>query len=172
MALIEHMEHDNWEETLRRFFEYTLEVLKNDRFRSVGSSVDDLRSWLAGGGTGLVKEHLTKQMSQLRYPLAKIEAVNTFLDQLFHEHRYQLLDLMAHDIIPASTQEWPELDNVNGLNFEDLLNRILAGERPFEDWMHAHGRSVEEVAEVYRVIDQWLNQHGIIPPPASDPRLN
>ena len=30
MALIEHMEHDNWEETLRRFFEYTLEVLKNE----------------------------------------------------------------------------------------------------------------------------------------------
>ena len=50
MALIEHMGHDTWEETLRRFFEYTLDVLKHDRFRSVGSSVDDLRSWLTGGG--------------------------------------------------------------------------------------------------------------------------
>ena len=44
MALIEHLEQDNWQDFLRGSFEYTLEVLKNDRFRSVGSSVDDLRS--------------------------------------------------------------------------------------------------------------------------------
>ena len=172
MALIEHMGHDTWEETLRGFFEYTLDVLKHDRFRSVGSSVDDLRSWLTAGGIGLVKEHLTEQMSRLRYPPTKIAAVNTFLDQLFHEHRYQLLDLMAHGIIPSSTQEWPAVDRVTELNFEDLLNRILAGEHPFEDWMHAHGHSDTEIAEVYHAIDQWLIQQGIIPPPLADPRLN
>ena len=111
-------------------------------------------------------------MSRLRYPPAKIAAVNAFLDQLFHEHRYQLLDLMAHGIIPSSTQAWPAVDRFTELNFADLLNRILAGERPFEDWMHAHGHSDTEIAEVYRVIDQWLIQQGIIPPPLADPRLN
>ena len=50
MALIEHLENTGWEEFLRDCFRYALEVLKNDRFRSVGSSVDDLRSWLLRAG--------------------------------------------------------------------------------------------------------------------------
>lgn len=44
----------------------------------------------------------------------------------------------------------PELD------FTDLLRRTLAGERPFEEWIHAHGHSDAEIAEVYGVIDGWL----------------
>lgn len=55
MALIENLERDNWQEFFRGAFEYTLYILENDRFRSVGSSVDDLRSWLAGGGVSRVK---------------------------------------------------------------------------------------------------------------------
>ena len=51
MALIEHLECDGWEAFLRDMFRYTLDVLENDRFGSVGSSVDDLRSWLARGGS-------------------------------------------------------------------------------------------------------------------------
>jgi hypothetical protein len=172
MALIEHMERNNWDELLRNFFEYTLEVLKHDPFRSVGSSVDDLRSWLGAGGVGRVKAHLTDQMTGLRYPPAKIAAVNAFVDQLAHEHRYQLLDLMAHGIIPAPQTDWPLADSVTDLDFTDLLSRILAGERPFEEWMHAHGHSDAEIAEVYRVIDAWLIRQGIIPPPGTNPRLN
>jgi hypothetical protein len=61
---------------------------------------------------------------------------------------------------------------MSGIQFQDLLNQILAGERPFEDWMHAHGRSDEEIAEVYRLIDQWLMQCGMIPPPPSYPSLS
>ena len=29
--------------------------------------------------------------------------------------------------------------------------------------MHAHGRSDEEIAEIYKLIDEWLMQKGIIP---------
>jgi hypothetical protein len=56
LALVENLEQNNWEEFFRRSFEYTLDVMENDRFRSVGSSVDDLRSWLARGGIGRIKE--------------------------------------------------------------------------------------------------------------------
>lgn len=62
MALIEHLERDDWEEFFRNSFGYALHVLKHDRFRSAGSSVDDLRSWLARGGIAKVREHLSRQM--------------------------------------------------------------------------------------------------------------
>lgn len=172
MALIEHLERDNWQDFLRRSFEYTLDVLKNDRFRIVSSSVDDLRSWLGYGGVSRVKEHLNNQMDMLRFSATRKAAVNEFLDQLVRENRRQLLDLMAEGILPPTKQEWLSACGLSEPQFEDLLSRILAGERPFEDWMHAHGHSDEEIAEVYRLIDQWLIEHGIIPPPISDPGLN
>ena len=53
-------------------------------------------------------------------------------------------------------------DIVIELNFEDLLNRILAGERPFEGWMYTYGHSDEEIAEICRVIDQRLIQQGVV----------
>jgi len=64
MSLIEHLETDGWKEILRRNFEYAVEVLKNDRFRTVSSSVDDLRSWLTAGGVSRVREHLNNQMDR------------------------------------------------------------------------------------------------------------
>lgn len=39
MALIEQLENDNWQELLRLFFGATLDVLKNDPYQLVGSSV-------------------------------------------------------------------------------------------------------------------------------------
>ena len=172
MALIERLELDNWKEILRMNFEYALEVLKNDRFRPVSSSVDDLRSWLAYGGVSRVKEHLNNQMDMRRFSSAKKAEVNEFLDQLVRENRGQLLDLMAQRILPPVKQEWLSACGFTELQFEDLLSRILAGERPFEDWMHAHGHSDKEIAEIYQLIDQWLAQQGIIPAPPSDPNLN
>jgi hypothetical protein len=68
MALIEHLERDDWENFLRQSFAYTLEVLKNDRFRPVGSAVDDLRSWLVAGGIRGVQERLNYQMEMRRFP--------------------------------------------------------------------------------------------------------
>ncbi len=172
MALIEHLEQDNWQDFLRRSFEYTLDVLKNDRFRSVGSSVDDLRSWLARGGIKRVKEHLNNQMDMRCFSPTRKAAVNAFLEQLVRENRRQLLDLMTEGLLPPTKEEWLSACGLSELQFEDLLNRILAGERPFEDWMHAHSHSDKEIAEVYRLIDQWLMQKGIIPSLPSDPSLH
>ena len=56
--------------------------------------------------------------------------------------------------------------------FQDLLSRMVAGERPFEDWMHAHGRSDEEIQEVYKAVDEWLMQKGIISQRPSAPGLD
>ena len=58
MALIEHLERDDWQEFLRDTFAYTLDVLKHDRFRHIGSAADDLRGWLTAGGIPKVKERL------------------------------------------------------------------------------------------------------------------
>jgi hypothetical protein len=165
VSLIEHLESDHLQEILRRNFEYALDVLKNDRFRTVSSSVDDLRSWLAAGGVSRVREHLNHQMEMRRFPSAKKSAVNDFLDELVRENRHQLLDLMAKDVLVATKQEWLSACGFTELGLEDLWRRILAGERPFEDWMHAHGRSDEEIEEIYRLIDEWLMQRGIIHPP-------
>lgn len=172
MALIENLEWDNWEEFLRSSFEYALDVLKKDRFRSVGSSVDDLRSWLACGGISRVKEHLNNQMNMRRFSSKRKAAVNDVLEQLVRENRSKLLDLMAEGIVASTKQEWLTASGMSEHQFQDLLSRILAGERPFEDWMHAHGRSDQEIAETYRLIDQWLMQSGMIPPPPSAPSLN
>ena len=135
MALIENLEHEGWEKFLRDSFRYALEVLKNDRFRSVGSSVDDLKSWLTAGGVARVRARLNKQMEMRRFPLSQKSAVNDCIEQLVRENRGALLDLMADGIVPAARQEWLE---VCGLSEQDpdILSRIIAGERPFEEWMH------------------------------------
>src|SRR3954447_2414372 len=106
MSLIEHLESNDWQEVLRRNFEYALEVLKNDRFRTVSSSVDDLRSWLAAGGVSRVKEHLNDQMEMRRVPSTKRAAVNDFLEELVRDNRARLLDLMAQEILAPTKQEW------------------------------------------------------------------
>lgn len=172
MALIENLERNNWEDFFRECFEYALYVLKNDRFRSVGSSVDDLRSWLGLGGISRVREALNNQMEMRRFSPAKKAAINEFLEQLVRDNRRQLLELMAEGILPPTKQDLLSACGLSGVQFEDLLTRILAGERPFEDWMHAHGHSDEEIAEVYGKIDDWLIQKGIIPPSSPDSSSN
>jgi hypothetical protein len=172
MALIENLEREGWEEFFRDSFRYALEVLKNDRFRPVGSSVDDLKSWLTAGGIARVREHLNKQMEMRRFPPSRKSAVDDCIEQLVRENRGALLDLMADGIVPATRQEWLKASGLSGPDFQDLLSRIIAGERPFEESMHAHGRSDEEIAEIYRMIDQWLMQRGITPRPPSSPGLN
>ena len=163
MALIENLEHEGWEKFLRDSFRYALEVLKNDRFRSVGSSVDDLKSWLTAGGVIRVREHLNKQMEMRRFPLARKSAVNDCIEQLVQENRGALLDLMADGIVPDTRRDQFEIYDLSKQDFQDILSRIIAGKRPFEEWMHAHGHSDEEIEEIYRIIDQWLMQKGIIP---------
>ena len=170
MALIEHLEREGWEEFLRDMFRYTLDVLENDRFRAVGSSVDDLRSWLARGGVARVRERLDAQMDARRFPPSRRAAVNDCIEQLVRETRDTLFDLTAKGIIPATGQEWLDAREVSETDVRDILDRILAGERPFEDWMYEHGHSDEEIAEIYTVIDNWLVRNGIISKPGPLPR--
>ena len=172
MALIEHLEHDGWEEFFRDMFRYTLDVLKNDRFRPVGSSVDDLRSWLAAGGVARVRERLDEQMEIRRFPPARKSAVGDCFEQLVRENRETLLHLTAEGIVPAPRPVRLDACGVSEQDLQDLFGRMLAGERPFEDWMHAHGRSNEEIAELYATIDRWLMRKGIIsePPPLPNPK--
>ncbi len=160
MALIEHLEEDRWREVLRGSFDYALEVLRADRFRRVGSAVDDLRSWLAGGGMARVKEHLNQQMSARRFPAERQAAIHECLEQLARENRSKLLDLMAHAVIPPKPREILSTCGLTAEQFDEILRRITAGERPFEDWMHAHGHSDGQIAEIYNSIDAWLFQHG------------
>ena len=163
MALIENLEHEGWEKFFRDSFQYALEVLKNDRFRSVGSSVDDLRSWLTAGGVARVREHLNKQMEMRRFPLSRKSAVNDCIEHLVQENRGALLDLMRDGIVPATRQDQFEIHGLSEQDFQDILSRIIAGERPFEESMHVHVHSDEEIEEIYKIIDQWLMQKGIIP---------
>ena len=167
MALIEHLEDDRWDEIFRGVFRYTLEVMKHDRFRSVGSSVDDLRSWLARGAVPRVRERLDMQMEMRRFTPARTAAVRDFLEQLVRENREALVGLTATGVIPAGGQVPMDASAVSETDFRDLLDRMAAGERPFEDWMHVHGRSDKEIAEIYQMIDDWLTQKRIISPPPS-----
>ena len=105
MALIEHLERDNWREFLRDTFKYTLDVLNNDRFRSVGSAADDLRSWLVAGGLPRVKEHLNRQMEMRRFSEACRAEVHQFLEQLARENRGLLLELTVKGVLPSTSQD-------------------------------------------------------------------
>jgi hypothetical protein len=172
MALIENLEHDDWQQFLGNCFCYALEVLSEDRHRPVGSSVDDLKSWLAAGGIARVREHLNEQMEMRRFSADRKTAVNDYLEQLVRENRGALLRLMADGIVAATRQEWLASGGLRELDFQSVLERIVAGERPFEEWMHAHGHSDEEIAQIYRVIDRWLIKNGIIPPQPSPPKMN
>ena len=171
MALIEHLEHEGWEEFFRDMFRYTLDVMKNDRFRSVGSSVDDLRSWLAAGGVARVRKRLDEQMDMRRFPPSRKSAVNDCFEQMVRENRDALLHLTVEGIVPAPRPVRLDARGVSEQDIQDLFTRMLAGERPFEDWMHAHGHSDEEIAEIYGMIDRWLMQKGIISKPPPLPNL-
>ena len=166
MALIEHLERDHWREFLRDTFAYTIDVIKNDRFRHVGSAADDLRGWLTAGGIPRVKERLNRQMAVRRFPTTQQAEINQFLEQLVREHRGQILEFTTGGILPPTLQDGLADYGFTESQFEDLLSQILTGERPFEDWMRAHGHSDQDIAETYQIVDRWLIEHGLIPPPA------
>ncbi|MCP4397969.1 MAG: hypothetical protein GY801_11825 [bacterium] len=172
MSLIEHLDTPNWESTLRGTFEYALEVLRTDRFRHVGSAVDDMRAWLSFGGVERVRKALRQQMESLRYSTEQQEAILSCIDRLEQEKQKELLELILRGILPSPKQRYFENFEFTEEELNDLVNRILNGERPFEEWMYAHGYSRKDVAEVYQVIDQWSIEHGILAPPPYDPNLN
>ncbi len=49
---------------------------------------------------------------------------------------------------------------------------MLAGERPFEDWMYSHGYTIEDINKIYSNIDEYLARGGIIPGPLPDTKIH
>ena len=173
VSLIEHLERPDWQDFLRGTFDYALRVLKDDPFRMVGSAADDLRAWFVVGGVARVKDALEEQMAARRLDEGRRVEVRRLLDALVDEHRPRILELVVAGVIAASGSS---LGHVLGLDAEELghlIARIRAGERPFEDWMYAHGRSDAEIASVYALVDRFLVEQGILPspPPPWKPRV-
>lgn len=168
MALIEHLDDDNWNEFLAETFGYVLWTLRHDRFRHVGSSADDLRSWLAVGGVPRVRHHLECAMNMLDVPQERVVEVMEQLDQLVSDNRSELIGLARDGIIPAAGA--PDAEGLSAADVDDALRRIELGERPFEEWMYAHGYTYDDVVEVYKSIDKWLVEHGIVDSPGPLPR--
>ena len=170
MALIENLEGKNWQEFIEDIFRYVLDVLKEDPHRSLGSSGDDLRAWLTRGGVDRVRHHLKDQMNRCRFPPSRQAEVMAVIEGLIRENRAKLLELMAKGIVPVHDRAPSRAERVSSADVQEFLDRIMKGERPFEEWMYAHGRSDEEIAEIYGVIDRWLMQQGIIEKPGPIPR--
>ena len=170
MALIEHLERDNWEQILRSSFTYALWILKEDRFAHVGSSVDDIRSWLGMGGLSRFRDALREQMQRRRLPEHRVKAIMACVEQLEQEKHPEICQLISQRIIPGKLGDLAgpnriSFDVAADFDIDDLLERLNRGERPFEDWMYAHGYTRQHVAEVYRIIDGHLAPLGIHPPP-------
>jgi hypothetical protein len=156
MSLIEHLGKDSWEEFLRSTFEYSLELLKTDPFRYAGSAVDDLKSWLAVGGVSRVKHHLNHQMDRCQYSADRKLLINDLLDQLVQEHRLEIVDLMASNIIHAEPQEFLFTLGFAELEIEDLLRQFAEG-RSFEDVARSYGYLDEQIEHAKDLVDEWFD---------------
>ena len=163
MALIENLEQDNWQDFLRDCFTHTLYILKNEPHAHVGSSVADLRSWLRSGGVPKVKQRLSEQMELRRFSKEQTEAINQFLAQLIREHRSILMSLIPNNAIPDKLPKAIEKEGITKVNLSALLEQLSNGERPFEEWMYAHGHTKQDIQKIYAVIDRWLVNHNILP---------
>ncbi|MEN0050050.1 MAG: hypothetical protein AAF806_23505 [Bacteroidota bacterium] len=172
MALIEHLSKPNWKTFLGDTFNYVLEVLQEEPRRSVGSSADDLRSWLSIGGVPNVYRRLSDQMRRSCFDAEHIAEVFNFLEELIENNQTQLKELIAKERIANYPLKIPKVLDFNRLDIVDLIYRIQAGERPFEDWMYENGYTRKDIQEVYQVIDQWLIAHGLLAPPWTKDRLN
>jgi hypothetical protein len=152
MALIEHLDSDGWAESLSHFFGSAVKLLKEDRFRFAGSSIDDIKSWLTAGGVSRLKHHLNVQMAELHYPDDKQVAVQQRLDQLVQSHRLELLDLLALDVIPLN---WQNLLDICGWSQTDvavLARRTGDGDHPLVEWLAAQGYSQDAISIFHRLI--------------------
>jgi len=161
MSFIEHMAHDDWANNFRVFFEGTLSSLEDDPHMYLGSAMGDLRAWLTIGGISRLRYTLIDQMRNLHYPPEKQEAILHYLAELVKDNRIRLLKLADKGIIPrlSALGDAPvEVDT------EDMIRRLLAGERPFEEWMYEQGYTTHEIEYIYQQIDRCLWEHGLIEP--------
>lgn len=160
MSLIEYLEHDNWQDVLKRNFELALDALARKDYRIGSSAMDDMRSWLAGG-VSRVKIRLNDQMKMRRFSPERTAAINQALETLTQENREQLLSLMASGTIRLTQDSLLTTIGLSELQFEHLVNRLRMGENPFEEWMREQGRPEIEIMVLYRLIDDWLVKNGL-----------
>ncbi|MBK9754141.1 MAG: hypothetical protein IPO88_11655 [Nannocystis sp.] len=156
MSLIEHLEGPTWREFLSRTFSYTLDVLETDPHQWVGSSVDDLRTWLRTGSVPHARMRLGDQARERRLSTDHQAELIAAFDALVEQHRPQLFRLAGSGVIPAPVARQLHAGFPTELDVLDCLARMAAGERPFEGWMRQNGRSEEDIAVVYAAIDGWL----------------
>lgn len=95
-------------------------------------------------------------MELRRFSLERKVAINDALNSLAREHRQKLLALMSDGVIAFDKNEVLSSLSLSEREFEKMLQLILTGGNPFEDWMRANNRSEEEITAVYQAIDSWL----------------
>lgn len=164
MSFIEHMAHDNWADDFKLFFEGTLASLEDDPFMHLGSAMGDLRSWVTRGGIARLRWMLTDQMQKLHYSEEKQTAVLGCLNQLVTENRVRLLNLSEKGVIPRLSALGDKLPVVNP---EAMLERLIAGERPFEEWMYEQGYTTSEIQGIYEKVDRCLFENDVFMPTGS-----
>ena len=166
MALIEHFDREDWQPLFRQFFESALYLMKHDPTAPRGSAVDDLHAGLSQGGVPRVRYHLTQAMPMRGYSEEKQAEILAYLDTLAHDHRQELLDLIRSERIATKFQLRSLLQNFHVPEgyFRDLMDRLLAGERPFEEKLIALGYNEQDTATLYQEIDRWLSDNNLIPP--------
>ena len=173
MALIEHLERDDWREALRRSFEGAITLLQTDRFRLTSSAIDDVRSWLTSGGVSRVQLQLDRQIEARRLASDRQSEIRDFLGQLVHENQRLILQLMADGIIPSNQADFLVTCGISKSEFDAMWQQIEDGINPFETWMLANGYSQETIDQIYQIIDRWLVKTGLrFPTRPTDPTLN
>ena len=171
MSFIEHLEGEGWQAFLQRTFDYTLQVLETDRFRQVGSAVDDLRAWLVVGGAGRARQAIEDEMADRRFASDHRQRIAREVDRLLADHRFRLMVLVAKGTIAATAASAGPAIGLGDDDLADLVARIEAGERPFEDRMRAIGRSEAEITAIYALVDAFFARIGLrVGPPAVAPR--
>lgn len=162
MSFIENLARDDWRAFMRRTLTFTLEILRTDRFRVLGSSADDLRAWLTQGGVPGVRRALIEQMNGLRLDPPRQAEVLGHLADLASELQPQLLELFGLGLIPTPATTHESDIALSPEFIQALLRRLAAGGRPFEEWMRNMGRSEADIAAVYQSIDEFLIREGLV----------
>lgn len=146
-----------------------LASLSTDRFRTLGSSADDLRAWLTSGGVSGVRRALAEQMAGRRIDAHRQAEVQARWAVLVREHGPTLLTLAAEGIIPAAPEDVVGFVGWKPEEFGTMLARLRAGDRPFETWMREGGRSDDDIAAIYASVDRALERAGLPVAPAWKP---
>ncbi len=160
MSLVENLDQDHWQRSLDGAFSVVLKVLATDRFCILGSSADDMRSWLTSGGVARVREGLKEQMEGRRIPMDRRAEVLARCEVLVRENRAALLSLALNQVIPATPEDFLDFIGWKPEDFGTILARIRAGDRPFETAMRESGRSEEDIAAINASMDRALSRMG------------